>query len=113
MFTLPHAGTNDRGICVEPTFFVETMRAFVTRLVDTYHETLAHMCIIVRCFLKFISCFEIYFFFAAPLPILRLATAIWLPGRVYTDRRAGDCGPSQYWSACVGLGGHTRQGLDD
>ena len=104
MFTLLHAGTNDRAICVEPAFFVETMRAFVTRLVDTYHETLAHMCIIVRCFLIFISCFENSFFFAAPLPVLWFATAIWLPGRVYTNRRAGDCGPPQYWSACLGLG---------
>jgi hypothetical protein len=33
---------------VEPAFFVEAMRAFVTRLVDVYHETLAHICILVR-----------------------------------------------------------------
>ena len=100
-----HAGTNDQGIGVEPAFFVEAMRAFVTRLVEVYHETLAHICILVRCFLIFLSCFEIPFLVAAPFPVLRLATAIWLPGRVYTDRRAGDCGSSQYWSACVGFGG--------
>jgi len=39
-------GTNDRGIGVEPAFFVQTMCAFVTRLVDVYHETLAHVCIL-------------------------------------------------------------------
>ena len=48
MFTLLHAGTNDQGVGVEPAFFVEAMRAFVTRLVDVYHETLAHICILVR-----------------------------------------------------------------
>jgi len=39
-------GTNDRGIGIEPAFFVQTMRAFVTRLVNVYHETLAHVCIL-------------------------------------------------------------------
>jgi hypothetical protein len=29
------------------------MRTFVTRLVDVYHETLAHICIIVRSYLMF------------------------------------------------------------
>ena len=48
MLTLPYTGTNDRGIGVEPAFFDQTMRAFVTRLVNTYRETLAHICIIVR-----------------------------------------------------------------
>lgn len=38
---------------MDPTFFVQTMRTFVTRLVGVYHETLAHICIIVRPYLMF------------------------------------------------------------
>ncbi|KAH9969830.1 SGNH hydrolase-type esterase domain-containing protein [Russula dissimulans] len=39
-------GTNDRGVGVEPSLFVQTMRAFVARLADVYRETLAHICIL-------------------------------------------------------------------
>jgi hypothetical protein len=50
---LGRAGTNDKGIGVEPALFVQTMRTFVTRLMGVYHETLAHICIIVRSFMMF------------------------------------------------------------
>jgi lysophospholipase L1-like esterase len=49
-FFSPYTGTNDRGIGVEPTFFAQTMCAFVARLADIYHETLQHICILVRLF---------------------------------------------------------------
>jgi len=39
-------GTNDRGIGMRATSFVQTMRTFVTRLAEVYHETLTHICII-------------------------------------------------------------------
>ncbi|KAI0258194.1 SGNH hydrolase-type esterase domain-containing protein [Gloeopeniophorella convolvens] len=39
-------GTNDRGLGVKPQVFAQTLRAFITRLAETYHGTLAHVCII-------------------------------------------------------------------
>jgi len=50
---LPSVGTNDRGIGMKATLFVQTMRTFVTRLAEIYHETLAHICVIVRSFYHF------------------------------------------------------------
>jgi hypothetical protein len=38
---------------VDPALFAQTMRTFVTRLVDVYHETLTHICIIVRSYMMF------------------------------------------------------------
>jgi hypothetical protein len=39
---------------VEPAVFVQSMRTFVARLVGIYCETLAHVCMIVRCFSMFL-----------------------------------------------------------
>lgn len=51
---LPNVGTNDRGIGIKAALFVQTMRTFVTRLAEIYHETLTHICIIVRSFRHFL-----------------------------------------------------------
>jgi len=45
-FFSPYTGTNDSGIGVEPTFFAQTMCAFVARLADIYRQTLSHICIL-------------------------------------------------------------------
>jgi hypothetical protein len=47
---LPHSGLHDRRIGVEPALLIQTMRNFVTRLVDVYRDTLTHTWIIAHPF---------------------------------------------------------------
>ena len=50
VFMLPHSGLHVRRIGVEPALLIQTMRTFITRLVDFYRNMLAHTWIIAHPF---------------------------------------------------------------
>ena len=95
VFMLPHSELHDRRIGVEPALLIQTMRTFITRLVDVYRDTLTHMdhrasFLTGSNFEDFPSCL-----FAAPRPEFRPTNATRFLKRIHPDRRASCCGPPQ------------------
>ena len=113
---LPNIGTNDRGIGMKAALFAQTMRFFVTRLAEIYHETLTHICIIVRSFYPFFLILKNSrspCHFSALFPVHGRASAIHHHRCVRPDSGASPCGPPEYRRTRVGLGERAGQALDD
>ena len=116
---LSNTGTNDGGIGMKAALFVQTMRTFVTHLAEIYHETLTHICIIVRPFHRCFLILKNFPFslsllaFSALFPVRGRASAIHYHRRVRPDSRAGRRGAHEYRHTRVGLGESARQAIDD